>query len=528
MKVREHQDAKGKDGKLPNSWAWSYVGDVTLPVEKVDPSLRPDCEIKYVDISSIDNNVNRVINAKSYLGKEAPSRARQLVVKDDILFSTVRTYLKNIAQVPEKYNNQIASTGFSVLRPAKGIKPNYLFFYSLSKSFLDKIEGFQRGTSYPAVRDKDVRIQAIPIPPQEEQHRIVSKLEELFSELDKGIEFFKIAREQLKVYRQAVLKHAFEGKLTEGWRKKHPDELEPGETLLKKIKAEREQRYQQQLDEWKQAFKAWEAEGQNGKKPSKPGKLEELPPLTEGELAELPELPEGWGWAHLSKISENIQIGPFGSLLHKADYISNGTPLVNPSHIKDQKIEPDWNFSVSEKKLKSLRNYVMNENDIVMGRRGEMGRCAVVSEKENGWLCGTGSLFVRLLPSAHSDFYCNVLSSRRTKDFLSGNSIGTTMQNLNQKILHNVPVPLCNLKEQKQVIQQIEARLSVLEKLEQDIENGLKQAETLRQSLLKEAFEGRLAAQDPNDEPASVLLARIKTEKAEQEKKIREEKKVAV
>ncbi len=234
MKGREHQDVKGKDGKLPDSWAWSYIGNVTLPVEKVDPSLRPDYEINYLDISSIDNNVNRVIEGKSYLGKEAPSRARQLIIKDDILFSTVRTYLKNIAKVPGKYDNQIASTGFSVLRPAKGIQSNYLFFYSLSKGFLDKIEKFQRGTSYPAVRDKDVRIQAIPIPPLNEQTRIVSKLEELFSELDKGIESFKTVRKQLKIYRQTVLKHAFEGKLTEEWRKQHADELESAETLLKK------------------------------------------------------------------------------------------------------------------------------------------------------------------------------------------------------------------------------------------------------------------------------------------------------
>ena len=516
------------EARLPDSWAWSYIDDVTLPVKKVDPSLRPDYEIIYLDISSIDNNINRIIGAKSYLGKEAPSRARQLVAKDDILFSTVRTYLKNIAQVPKKYNNQITSTGFSVLRPAKGIKSLYLFFWTLSKDFLDKIEGFQRGTSYPAVRDKDIRVQAIPVPPSEEQQRIVSKLEELLSELDKGIESFKTAREQLRIYRQAILKDAFEGKLTEEWRKKHADELEPVETLLEKIKAERAQRYRQQQDDWKRAVKAWEASGKVGKKPTKPGKPKELSPLTEDELSELPELPERWGWVRLSKISENIQTGPFGSLLHKTDYVSNGTPLVNPSHIKNQRIQPDWNFAVSDKKITSLRNYVLNENDIVMGRRGEMGRCAVVSMKENGWLCGTGSLFVRLLPSTHSYFYCFVLSSRRTKDFLTENSIGTTMQNLNQKILHTVPVPFCNLKEQNEVIQQIESRLSVVENLEHDIEDGLKQADALRQSLLKKAFEGKLVPQDPNDEPASVLLERIKTEKAKLKQKTRKQKKVAV
>jgi len=102
------------------------------------------------------------------------------------------------------------------------------------------------------------------------------------------------------------------------------------------------------------------------------------------------------------------------------------------------------------------------------------------------------------------------------------------MQNLNQKILHTVPVPFCNLKEQNEVIQQIESRLSVVENLEHDIEDGLKQADALRQSLLKKAFEGKLVPQDPNDEPASVLLERIKTEKAKLKQKTRKQKKVAV
>ena len=416
----------------------------------------------------------------------------------------------------------IDTTYYVKSSPAYDLKFLYHLIHSL------RLNQFDRSTAIPGLNRDDAYGLNINLPPFNEQQRIVSKLEELLSELDKGIEAFKTAREQLTVYRQAVLKHAFEGKLTEEWRKKHADELEPTETLLEKIKAEREQRYRQQLDNWKRAVKAWEASGKEGKNPTKPGKPKELPPLTEEELSELPELPKAWRWVGLSKISENIQIGPFGSLLHKADYISDGTPLVNPSHIKDQRIEPDWNFTVSEKKMKSLRNYVMNEYDIVMGRRGEMGRCAVVSEKENGWLCGTGSLFVRLLPSAHSNFYCYVLSSRRTKDFLSGNSIGTTMRNLNQMILHNVPVPYCNLIEQNEVIQQIDSRLSVVEKLEQDIVDGLKQAEALRQSLLKKAFEGRLVPPDPNDEPASVLLERIKTEKAKLKKKAWKQKKVAV
>ena len=189
-----------------------------MPIEKIDPSSNPDQAIDYLDISSIDNKCNRILKAKRYFGKDAPSRARQLIKRDDILFSTVRTYLKNIAMVPVKYDGQVASTGFSILRAAEGINSKFLFYYTLTQDFLNPLSELQRGTSYPAVRDDDVRIQKLPIAPYNEQKRIVAKIEELFSELDKGIESLKTAREQLKVYRQAVLKHAFEGKLTAKWR----------------------------------------------------------------------------------------------------------------------------------------------------------------------------------------------------------------------------------------------------------------------------------------------------------------------
>ena len=523
------QEAMGNGEKLPDSWAWSYIGDVTLPVEKIDPSLRPDCEITYLDISSIDNNANRIIEAKSYLGKEAPSRARQLVAKDDILFSTVTTYLKNIAQVPEKYNNQIASTGFSVLRPAKGIKPNYLFFYSFSKGFLDKIENFQRGTIYPAVRDKDVRAQAIPIPPPEEQQRIVAKLEELLSELDKGIESFKTAREQLAVYRQAVLKHAFEGKLTEEWRKKHAGELEPAETVLKKIKAEREQRCQQQLDKWKLAVKAWESSGKEGKKPTKPGKPKELPPLTEEELAGLPELPEGWGWIRLGTVIDEPKYGTS----KKCSYKSSGVGVLRIPNIVGGSINTeDLKYAIFDDDEKDT--YSLEEGDLLFVRSNGsvslVGQTALVKGNDTEYLYAGYLIRIRSNKNVLDDKYLNFLfTAHMLRSQIESKSKSTTgVNNINSRELQSLTNSICSVIEQQEIVKQIEFRLSVTEKLEQNIEDGLKQAETLRQSLLKKAFEGKLVAQDPNDEPASVLLARIKLEKAGLKQKAQKKKKAAV
>jgi type I restriction enzyme S subunit len=135
----------------------------------------------------------------------------------------------------------------------------------------------------------------------------------------------------------------------------------------------------------------------------------------------------------------------------------------------------------------------LQNGDVIMGRRGEMGRCGLVTDKEEGWFCGTGSLYVR--PNKKlidSKFLYHLLQSRSIKKYLDQNAGGTTMANLNLKIVNNIPLHLPTLEEQQQIVQEIESRLSVCDKIEETITNSLKQAEALRQSILKKAFEGKL------------------------------------
>ncbi|MDZ8069389.1 MAG: restriction endonuclease subunit S [Nostoc sp. DedQUE08] len=509
--------SSSEENELPASWAIARIADVTIPVEKINPESEPDKPFIYIDISGIDNQTNRIDQVKTYQGSDAPSRARQLVKYGDTLFSTVRTYLKNIALVPKKFDNQVASTGFSVLRASRFINNVYLFFYTLSSTFLQGLEAFQRGVSYPAVRDSDIRNQSIPIAPLDEQNRIVAKIEELFSELDKGVEYLKTAQEQLKVYRQSVLKYAFEGKLTKQWRETYSDQLETANQLLERIQQERESLYQQQLNEWEESTKIWEENGKEGKKPGKPQTPLNISSLTEEELVNLPDLPETWCWIKFSVLSERIQIGPFGSLLHRSDYVSNQVPIVNPVHIRNQKIEPDWSLTVTEKKVNELSNYIMYPGDIVMGRRGEMGRCAVITDEERGFLCGSGSLFIRLLPGINPIFYCYLLGSQRLKNYLSDQSVGTTMQNLNQEIIHNLPVPLCSPIEIQKIIEEVDRRTALITEVENLIEKNLLSSEILKQSILKKAFSGQLVPQGSGDENAAVLLERIREARRHQQ-----------
>jgi type I restriction enzyme S subunit len=179
-----------------------------MPVCTVGTVDVEDRDIKYIDIGSIDNQRNRIAEPKHLSLASAPSRARQIVKSGDVLFATVRPYLRNIAQVPDFLDDEIASTGFAVLRAAQGVEPSYLFYKAISQDFVSALTGEQYGVSYPAVKDDQVRAQPLELPPTNEQRRIVAKIEELFSELDKGAESLNAARDQLAVYRLVVLHQA--------------------------------------------------------------------------------------------------------------------------------------------------------------------------------------------------------------------------------------------------------------------------------------------------------------------------------
>ena len=286
--------------------------------------------------------------------------------------------------------------------------------------------------------------------------------------------------------------------------------------MLEQIKEERQRHYDQQLEEWTQAVKEWDKNGKEGKKPGKPKKLKFIKSLMKSEQDILPQIPNEWSWNKLGNVCHRVQIGPFGSQLHKHDYVDQGIPIINPKHIRDHKITP--NVFITQDKANSLPQYILNENDIILGRRGEMGRTSSISSTESGWFCGTGSLFIRLGNLFHGGLYSWIISERRVVHYLEEKGSGTTMTNLNSTIINELPLQMIPPQEQTQIVQEIESRLSVCDKLEKSINTSLKQAKALRQSILKRAFEGELLTdaelttcrQESDWEPAEKLLERIR------------------
>ncbi len=460
-----------------------------------------------------------------YSFTERPSRANRIGIIGDVLQARMKETDKAII-INEKLNQQLFSTGFFQVKPSKKtILSEYLFYYFKSSLFLNEKDKNCSGSTQSALNDKSAENLLIPIAPLPIQRSIVSKIESLFSDLDNGIANLKKAQEQLKIYRQAVLKKAFEGELTKEWRKKQTN-LPIAEELLQQIKEERQNRYNKQIEDWKKAVKKWELTVKTGhalsqKKPTKPKAPKELPPLTEDELKELPKLPEGWVTTRMENVSLNITDGD-----HQAPpKASSGIPFITISNIKNNRIDFSNTFFVDDEYYNSLIKYrVPKKGDILYTVTGSFGIPVIINfEKDFCFQRHIG--LIRPLNIINSKWMYWLLQSQIIYNQALKKATGTAQKTIGLASIRSFATPLCSIQEQNQIVQEIETRLSVCDKVEQSITESLEKAKALRQSILKKAFEGKLLSEqeikqckkEKDYDPASVLLEKIKAEKLAKE-----------
>ena len=242
------------------------------------------------------------------------------------------------------------------------------------------------------------------------------------------------------------------------------------------------------------------------------------------------DIPDSWAWARLVSLIEAFITGPFGSALHKSDYVADGIPLINPMNITDGKVIPIDKMQVSPETAERLSSFKVAPSDIVIARRGDMGRCAVVQPAQEGWLCGTGSFILRFPAVLCSEYFAVCLRSPYSVELMSGNSIGNTLLNLNQTILKSILIPVPPCTEQNRIINAIFDADALLAEIANQSESLVMCVAKTKAKILDLAIQGQLVPQDPNDEPASVLLERIRAEKEEliKQGKIKRDKKESV
>src|SRR5690554_3362840 len=366
--------------------------------------------------------------------------------------------------------------GIKVLVPKNNILPMYAFYACQSIKLPDR--GYSRHFSF-------LRKSKFPLAPEVEQQLIVAKIEELFSELDSGIASLKTAREQLKIYRQALLKHAFEGKLTEQWRKDNADKLETPEQLLTRIQTERETRYQQQLNDWKQAVKDWEVKGKEGRRPSKPAVLKKPTTLKHLDLT----VPTSWAVQELVDIASECVLG---KMLDKQKNIGTERPYLGNINVRWGRFDLD-DLKTMRIEDSEVERYSLIAGDLVICEGGEPGRCAIWSNNTNQVFIQKALHRVRFTASYSSKFAFYYLVYAVPLERVVKLFTGTTIKHLTGAGLKKVQLPVCSISEQQEIVNLLEEKLSIIEQNEKEIETALAKAELLRQSILKKAFSGQLS-----------------------------------
>ena len=487
----------------PQSWRVIPLGEFVDSEKGKKPKSQKDTSDKeyiypYVDIEAFEEG-----NIKSWTNGEGC----RLCSEEDFLmvWDGSRSGL-----VGKGMNGALGSTLVRINFPE--IENNYAYYFLQSKYL--EINTRAKGSGTPHVDPALLWNYELPIAPLNEQKRIVAKMEELFSELDKGIESFKTTQEQLKVYRQAVLKHAFDGNLTADWREKNKDKLENAEELFVRIEKEREAHYQQQLEEWNSAIKAWAETGRDGKKPTKPNQPTKLIPITSDNL---PNIPAGWIWAKYGDLCSLIRNG-----ISKKPEGDVGTKIFRISAVRPMEFDLE-DIRYINNSSGEFNDYYLKAGDLVFtrynGSRAYVGVCA--EYKSDGSHLYPDKLIRTQLGtfSTLPGYIEKAVNSGASRHFLEKRIRTTAGQSgISGSDIKNIPVPVCEPKEQKLIQERVDAKLSNISQLLADIDQNLARSEALRQSILKKAFLGQLVEQDPNDEPASALLERIKGEKAENEK----------
>ena len=489
---------------LPKGWTNATLGEFTVErVEQGEPGERP---VRYIDIGSVDRDSKRVGPAEMVTRANAPTRARQWVKPGDVLVSLTRPNLNAVALVTAELDGSVASTGFHVLR-SRGILPEWIFNRVRSQEFVaDVCKGVQ-GVVYPAIRPADVRRHELPIPPVQEQRRIVDIIDSYLTRLDDAVANLRRAAAKLKAYQTSVLKAAVEGRLVQteaSIARAENRDHEQAAALLDRVLKERRRR-------WEQAELAkLQVAGKKPKDDRWKRRYRDARPVSIFELGESAQtLPEGWCWASLGQMAWSVKDGPH----YSPKYAKEGVPFITGGQVRPWGVDFDHAKRISGELHRELSVRVKPQlGDLLYTKGGTTGIARVNTyEREfSVWvhvavLKLTGLVNPFYLQHALNSPWCYAQAQRFTH--------GVGNQDLGLTRMVGIVFPLPPRSEQDRIVEEVDRLDSIAREVATLVEKQLQRARQLRQAVLKWGFDGKLVDQDPHDEPADRLLTRIKAER---------------
>lgn len=465
-------------------------------------------QVSFVPMASVEAGTGRV-DTSTLRDFGDVKRGYTIFQENDIIFAKITPCMENgKAAVARSLKSGIGigSTEFHVLRTENDIDPQLLYYYLARESFRQAARNDMTGSA-GQLRVPATFISNTPYPlaPSKEQQRIVAVIEEQLTILDASVASLKRDKEKLKRARASVLKYAVEGKLTAAWRADHPT-MEPASALLKRILAERRAKWEaDQLakmsargvtpkdNKWQEAYK----------EPSLP------------DTKNLFVLPEEWLWVTLETVA-SIQLGKM--LSPKAYDIG----LIQLPYLRNENVRWGSIDYDDVKKMgfadRELEKYRLEAGDLLVCEGGEAGRCAIYKADMGRYMYQKALHRVRAFNDGiNLKFIQFCMQHYVASKIVIPKPSETTIQHLPLEKMQVLSFPLPPLAEQEQIVAEVERRLSIIAQSEATIEASLKRAERTRQSILEKAFSGRLVAQDPADEPASVLLERIQQQRKKRE-----------
>lgn len=481
-----------QENGLPVGWVLTTLGQVCKTTSGGTPSRKFkeyfQGDIPWVKSGELPDNV--ISTVEEYITKEALINSSAKLFPEDTLL--IALYGATVGKLGILKKTAATNQAVCAIFPKVDLCTKYLFWYlRFIRSYLisQAVGGAQPNINQSILQNLPIYLAPLP-----EQHRIVAEIEKQFSRLDEAVSGLKRIQANLKRYRASVLKSAVEGKLTAEWRKKHPD-TEPAEQLLQRILKERRAHWEQaELEKMQAAGKPPKDElwKQKYKDPVKP------------DVSDLPTLPEGWIWVSLLQIGD-LNRGKSKHRPRNAPILYDGIyPFIQTGDVRNAKtVIKSYTQTYSEEGLKQSK--LWNKGTLCITIAANIADTGILGFDA----CFPDSV-VGFVPTKYTDVHYIEYLMRTIKEDLERFAPATAQKNINLTILNDVAIPFPPKEEQQVLLNEIERRLSIADEVEQQINTNLKRAERLRQSILKKAFSGRLVPQDPNDEPAGVLLEKIK------------------